>query len=147
MIDSFYHIAITRMEETIFSKIIAGEIPAEIVYEDDDVLAFLDISPNNPGHTLVIPKEYSRNLLSITPESWSKVMEVARKLSVAIKEATGADGINIMMNNEPVAGQIVFHTHVHVIPRHEGDGFKHWPGKEYGEGEAGKIAESIRQQL
>ncbi|HYF29358.1 MAG TPA: HIT family protein, partial [Candidatus Paceibacterota bacterium] len=128
------------MERTIFEKIVAREIPANIVYEDEETLAFLDIAPNNPGHTLVIPKAHSRNLLDISEESWLAVMRAVRKLAPIIKEAVGADGINLAMNNEPAAGQIVFHTHVHIIPRHEGDGFTHFPAGEYGEGEASAIA-------
>lgn len=133
--------------ETIFSKIIRKEIPAEIVYEDDDVMAFLDISPNNPGHTLVIPKIPSHNLLTIDAESWTKVMETVRMLAPKIKEAVCADGINIMMNNEQDAGQIVFHTHVHIIPRFKNDGYKHWPGHPYGEGEMPEIGTKIRAAL
>jgi len=133
--------------ETIFSKIIRKEIPAEIVYEDDDVLAFLDIAPNNPGHTLVIPKKPTRNLLTIDRESWAKVMEVVRMLAPMIQEAVGAEGINIMMNNEPVAGQIVFHAHVHIIPRFKDDGYKHWPGAKYKEGEMAEVGRKIREVI
>jgi len=134
-----------QSEDTIFSKILRREIPAEIVYEDEKVLAFLDISPNNPGHTLVIPKKPTRNLLTIDAESWANVMETVRMLAPKIKDAVGAEGINIMMNNEPVAGQIVFHAHVHIIPRFSGDGYTHWPGGEYAEGEMQKVAEKIRK--
>lgn len=135
------------MEETIFSKIITREIPANIVYEDDETLAFLDIAPNNPGHTLVIPKAYSRNLLDISESSWLAVMATVRKLAPIIKEAVGADGINIAMNNEPAAGQVVFHAHVHIIPRHTGDGFKTFPPGEYEPGEEIEVAEKIRTAL
>jgi len=131
-------------QETIFSKIISREIPAEIVYEDEDVLAFLDIAPNNPGHTLVIPKKPTRNLLTIDSGDWAKVMETVRILAPKIQEAVSAEGINIIMNNEPAAGQIVFHAHVHVIPRFSDDGYRHWPGHEYQEGKMHKVAENIR---
>ena len=134
-------------QETIFSKIISRAIPAEIVYEDADILAFLDIAPNNPGHTLVIPKESTRNLMTISSETWGKVAEVVRMLAPKIQEAVGAEGVNIMMNNEPAAGQIVFHAHVHIIPRFPDDGYKHWPGHEYKEGEMKKVAEQIRKKL
>ncbi|MBP9749860.1 MAG: HIT family protein [Candidatus Pacebacteria bacterium] len=133
--------------KTIFDKIIRREIPAEIVYEDSDVIAFLDISPNNPGHTLVIPKEPSRNLLDISTDSWSKVMEVVRILALKIQKAVDADGINLMMNNEPFAGQIVMHAHVHIIPRFKGDGYEHWAGHPYAEGQAKEVADKIRAQL
>lgn len=135
------------MEDTIFGKIIRREIPAEIVYEDDQTLAFLDIAPNNPGHTLVIPKAHARNLLDITEESWLAVMRTVHLLAPVIKEAVKADGINIAMNNEAAAGQVVFHAHVHIIPRHEGDGFTHFPPGTYEPGEAEAVATRIRSAL
>lgn len=135
------------MERTIFEKIIAREIPANIIYEDEDTLAFLDIAPNNPGHTLVIPKVHARNLLDISEESWLAVMRTVRKLAPIIKEAVDADGINLAMNNESAAGQVVFHAHVHIIPRHEGDGFTHFPQGKYEEGEADAIAAKLRAAL
>jgi len=135
------------MERTIFEKIIAREIPATIIYEDEDTLAFLDIAPNNPGHTLVIPKEHSRNMLDITESSWLAVMRTVHKLAPIIKEAVEADGINIAMNNEPDAGQVVFHSHVHIIPRHKGDGFTHFPPGTYEPGEEETIATKIRSAL
>lgn len=135
------------MERTIFEKIIAREIPANIIYEDEDTLAFLDIAPNNPGHTIVIPKVHARNLLDISEESWFAVMRTVRKLAPIIKEAVGADGINLAMNNESAAGQVVFHAHVHIIPRHEGDGFTHFPQGKYEEGEADAIAAKLRAAL
>jgi len=134
-------------EPTIFDKIIAKEIPAEIVYEDEHVLAFLDIAPSNPGHTLVIPKEATRNILTITEESWAHVMEAVRILAPVIKGVTGAGGINLMMNNEPVAGQVVMHAHVHIIPRQEGDGIEVWKGGSYAEGEAALLGDKIRKAL
>ncbi|MEK7510658.1 MAG: HIT family protein [Patescibacteria group bacterium] len=135
------------MEPTIFEKIIAREIPATIIYEDEATLAFLDIAPNNPGHTLVIPKVHTRNILDISEDSWLAVMKTVHKLAPVIKEAVDADGINIAMNNEPAAGQVVFHAHVHIIPRHEGDGFTHFPAGSYGEGEADSVAAKIRALL
>lgn len=134
-------------EETIFSGIIRREIPAEIIYETNEVLAFLDISPNNPGHALVIPKIPTRNLFTITKESWVAVSEAVRVIAPALMHAVGAEGINIMMNNEPVAGQIVFHAHVHIIPRFKEDGYRHWPGHPYQEGEMHVVAEKIRAEL
>ncbi len=135
------------MEDTIFSKIIRREIPAEIIYEDDDVLAFLDISPNNPGHTLVIPKDLSTNIFDISQDSWRKVMDVVRMLAPKVREGAGADAINIQMNNGEIAGQLVYHTHVHIIPRIKGDGFKHWAGTPYAQGEMRAVADAIRATL
>ncbi|HCC05501.1 TPA: HIT family protein [Patescibacteria group bacterium] len=135
------------MEETIFSKIIRHEIPADIIYEDDAVIAFLDIKPINPGGTLVVPKKWSRNVLDIDSESWSKVMEVVRLLAPAVKSAMHAEGINIVMNNEPVGNQLIFHSHVHIIPRHKNDNSIDVPGTPYPEGEQARVAEKIRAKL
>ena len=135
------------MSDDIFLKIIAGEIPAHKVYEDEYTYAFLDATPNNPGHTLVIPKERYKDIYEIPEEVLSHVMNTVKKVAIAVKKATNADGINIGMNNEPAAGQLVFHAHIHVIPRFKDDGLKHWGRKEYKEGEAEKIAESIRAEL
>jgi len=136
------------MEETIFTKIITKEIPADIVYEDADVIAFLDINPVNHGHTLVVPKKWSRNVLDIESDSWGKSMEVVRKLSSVIKKITNADGLNIIMNVEPSGNQAVFHSHVHIVPRYENDNAFVWPeGSAYPEGESKKIAEEIKKLL
>ena len=131
----------------IFKKIMAGEIPHEVIYQDDYVYAFLDINPVNPGHTLVIPKEWSSGSLDAKPETLERVIVAVQKVAKAIKEATGAPGINIIQNEGEAAGQKVFHLHFHVVPRHEGDGFEHWPGTPYKEGEAVAIGEKIRQML
>lgn len=135
------------MEDTVFDKIIKREIPAEIVYEDADTIAFLDIAPTNPGHTLVVPKKASRNIFDIDEADWLAVMKVVRKVAHAVKEAVGAEGVNITMNNEPAAGQEVFHAHVHIIPRFSTDGFGLWPKKQYKEGEKQAVAEKIRGEL
>lgn len=115
--------------DCIFCKIIAGEIPSYKVYEDNDWLAFLDINPVNLGHTLLLPKEHCRNLFDLPTKFLTKLGPVLQKLAQAIRDGTEADGLNVGWNNEPVAGQIVFHAHVHLIPRFEGDGFIHWQGK------------------
>ncbi len=135
------------MEDTIFMKIIRREIPAEIVYEDDDTLAFLDIAPNNPGHTLVIPKVAARNVFDIDQENWVAVMKTVHKIAGAVKDAVHARGVNIIMNNEAEAGQEVFHAHAHIIPRHAREEFNLWPKKEYKDGEKADVAEKIRANL
>lgn len=134
---------------TIFEKIIAGEIPSNKVYEDETTFAFLDAEPINPGHTLVVPKQPYRDIYEISKEDFGAVMETVRKLSPVIKEAVGADGINIGINNDAAAGQEVFHLHVHIMPRFEGDGFSHWDGAEnYHAGSDGEdIAQKITDQL
>lgn len=135
------------MDDTIFGKIIRREIPADIVYEDDETLAFLDITPVNPGHTLVIPKKAARNVLDIDAASWGKVMETVRKIAPAVKAATEADGINLMMNNEAPAGQVVFHAHVHIIPRFKNDGYELWHGASYPPLKAKEMAQKIQALL
>lgn len=135
------------MEDSIFTKIINRQIPAQIVYEDDDTIAILDIAPNNPGHTLVIPKSPVRNVLDTDEETWVSVMKVVRKIAPAIKEATGADGLNINSNHEPGGGQVVPHLHVHIIPRYENDGLKFFPGKRYEEDEEKIMGDKIRTAI
>lgn len=135
------------MEDSIFDKIIRREIPADIVYEDDDTIAFLDIAPTNPGHTLVVPKRFARNVFDIGEADWLSLMKTVRRLSQAVREAVGAEGVNITMNNEPAAGQEVFHAHIHIIPRFGSDEFSLWPKKEYAEGEKQAVAEKIREKL
>lgn len=105
---------------TIFTKIIEREIPADIVYEDEKTLAFLDISPVHPGHTLVIPKNPSADARVAEPEDFSELMLVAQKIAAAQTKALGCD-VNIILNCGEKAGQEVLHTHVHVIPRYEDD--------------------------
>ncbi len=135
------------MNDCLFCKIIAGEIPAEKIYEDEKTFAFLDINPVNPGHTLVIPKEHSKNILDISSESLARVMETVRKLSPAIKTGVSAEGINIHINNEQVAGQVVFHTHVHILPRFSDDGHRLWKGELYKDGAEQVIAKQVTDQL
>jgi histidine triad (HIT) family protein len=108
----------------IFAKILRGEIPSHRVYEDDDVVAFMDVMPQAAGHTLVLPKVPSRNLLDADAAVLAKLMPAVQKIAKAAKTAFAADGITIMQFNEAPAGQTVFHLHVHVIPRHEGVALK-----------------------
>lgn len=135
------------MEETIFSKIIRREIPADIVYEDAHTLAFLDTTPVTSGHAIVVPKKFARNLFDADDEILGSVMHTVQKISWALRGTLGAEGVNIHINNEPVAGQIVFHFHIHVIPRYTGDGLQHWHGKPAEPAESAEIAEKIRQAL
>ena len=107
-------------DANIFAKMLRGEIPAYKVYEDDHVLAFLDIMPRCPGHTLVIPKAPARNILDISPEDFAHVARGAHRIAAAAMKAFRADGITIQQFNEPAGGQVVFHLHMHVMPRHHG---------------------------
>jgi len=108
----------------VFAKILRGELPCYKVYEDDKALAFLDIMPRAAGHTLVLPKAPARNLLDVDPADLAHVMQVAQKIAKASMKVFGADGITIQQFNESAGGQVVFHLHVHVIPRHEGVAMK-----------------------
>src|SRR6516164_8278062 len=103
-----------------FAKILRGEFPCFKVYEDEHVLAFLDIMPRAPGHTLVIPKALARNILDIDIEDYLHVARATHKIAAAAKKSFNADGLTIQQFNETAGGQVVFHLHVHVMPRHEG---------------------------
>lgn len=129
---------------TIFSKIISGELPSFKVYEDEFVLAFLDINPIQPGHTLVVPKVPSETALDADPEDLARLIVVAQRLAKAIIETVGCDGVNFLINNGEAAGQVVFHTHLHIIPRFTDDGVyeEPMPG-EYESGEAESLAAAI----
>jgi histidine triad (HIT) family protein len=106
--------------DNIFAKILRGELPAFKVYEDDKTFAFLDIMPRCPGHTLVIPKAPARNVFDIAPEDFAAVARTAQKVAIAIKKAFAADGITLAQANERAGGQVVFHLHMHIMPRHDG---------------------------
>jgi histidine triad (HIT) family protein len=106
--------------DNIFAKILRGELPAHKVYEDDVAIAFMDIMPQGPGHTLVVPKAPSRNLLDADPATFGPVLAVVQKLARAVKAAFEAPGVVVMQFNEPASGQTVFHLHFHVIPRFDG---------------------------
>ena len=110
--------------KNLFAKILRGDLPSHKVYEDDRAFAFLDIMPRSPGHTLVIPKAPARNILDVKPEDLAHVMAVAQKVAQAAMTVFSADGVTIQQFNEPAGGQVVFHLHVHVIPRKEGVALK-----------------------
>jgi histidine triad (HIT) family protein len=104
----------------VFAKILRGEFPCHKVYEDEHVLAFLDIMPRAPGHTLVIPKVPARNILDIRVDDYLHVARATHRIAAAAKKAFQADGITVQQFNEAAGGQVVFHLHVHVMPRHDG---------------------------
>ena len=108
----------------LFAKILRGELPCYKVYEDDKTLAFLDIMPRAPGHVLVLPKAPARNILDISLEDLAHVIKVAQKIAKVSVEAFGADGVTLQQFNESAGGQVVFHFHVHVIPRKTGVAMK-----------------------
>ena len=109
------------VSDCIFCKIVSGDIPASKVYEDDHFLAFLDISQVTPGHTLVIPKKHARNLLEMTPDETAYLFNVVSIVTKKVESATQPQGMNIISNMEEIAGQSVFHTHVHILPRYSQD--------------------------
>jgi len=132
----------------IFSAIVAGDIPATIVYEDEDVLAFMDIAPIHPGHTLIIPKQHYRNIYDIPAEVGGKIMQTAVSLAKAIQTALNTDGLNLVQSNEAAGFQTVFHFHLHLIPRWEGDPIRlPWRPSEGDMEEIGNIAAKIREAL
>ncbi len=107
-------------QDNIFAKILRGELPCEQVYEDEQTIAIMDIMPRAGGHTLVLPKAPSRNIFDIDPAAYAHVSATVKTIASAVMRAFEADGITIQQFNEPAGGQVVFHTHVHVIPRHDG---------------------------
>lgn len=120
---------VTYDSNNIFAKILKGEIPSHRVYEDDHAVAFMDVMPQAPGHTLVLPKQPSRNLLDADAETLQHLIPVVQKVANAVKDAFDADGVYIAQFNEPAAGQTVFHLHFHIIPRNEGVALKPHSGQ------------------
>ncbi len=137
-----------RDPQCIFCKIISAEIPASVVYEDDRALAFLDIGPLAEGHVLVIPRNHYSRVSQFPADEFASVASVIPRLIKVISSETKCEGVNILLNDGSVAGQVVHHTHFHLIPRKPGDGLGYrWnPGK-YPDGRAAEIAASLRQAL
>jgi histidine triad (HIT) family protein len=133
------------MAETIFSKIIAGEIPCFRVYEDAQVLAFLDISPLSRGHTLVIPKELAETIDQLSDEAAAALGRVLPRISRAVLQATGAQAFNILQNNGVDAHQAVLHVHFHIIPKYtDGSGLGiGWPARSLSAAEGKELAAAI----
>lgn len=135
------------MDDCIFCKIIAGTIPSMKVYENDKVFAFLDISPVNPGHTLVVPRAHHADLLETPDDVLNDMITRTKKIAAAIMKAVNADGFNVGINTKPAAGQAVFHTHLHIMPRFKGDGLRHWPQKKLSDEEMKRVQDAIKAQL
>ncbi|MCX6796443.1 MAG: HIT family protein [Candidatus Falkowbacteria bacterium] len=115
------------MENCIFCKIIKGELPCYKVYEDEKTIAFLDIAPTNPGHTLVLPRNHFENMEEIEEGELNALIQSVKKVGRMLKNCLEIEGYNITFNNGTIAGQVVPHIHFHVIPRHEGDRLELWP--------------------
>lgn len=124
----------------IFCKIANGEIPSSTLYEDEMVRVILDISPASKGHALILPKEHCANLYEISDEMASHVIKTAKKMAKKMQEELGSEGLNVLQNNGELAGQTVFHYHMHLIPRYQGD-------KVNMKWENGKLSESSKEEL
>jgi histidine triad (HIT) family protein len=136
------------MPDCLFCKIGRDEISSEKFYEDDYTYAILDIHPSSKGHSLIIIRDHFENIYTIPDEELCRWMMSVKKVAIGIKHALDADGINLVMNNEPAAGQLVFHCHMHIVPRFVDDTDFHF-GRHlpYKEGEVKEIAEKIRKEL
>lgn len=128
----------------VFCKIIKKEVPAEVVYEDEEVLAILDVNPVTKGHTLVLPKEHVKDFLSASDYTVNKVIKTAKEIAPKVLKAVGASDLNIIFNNGPTAGQSIDHLHLHIIPRSVDTPKPTWETIEYSEGEIKEIAGKIK---
>lgn len=136
------------VQDCIFCKIIDGQIPCVKLFENDHVLAFLDVGPVSEGHTLIVPKKHSLNVDQTDPVTMAEIAKVIPGVAGAVKTAMEADGYNVLCNNGTAAGQVVEHVHVHVIPRKSNDAvFSKWPSFQYPDGKADEIAEKIRKKI
>lgn len=132
------------MENCIFCKIANGEIPSKSIYEDDDFKVILDLAPATKGHALILPKSHHKNLYELPETMASKAMVLAKKMATRMTEKLHCDGFNVIQNNNEVAGQTVFHFHMHLIPRYENDGQKiSWEQTEVTQEELEEIANKI----
>ncbi len=133
--------------DNVFAKILRGELPSHKVYEDDKTYALMDIMPRCDGHALVIPKAPSRNILDIAEADLAAVMSTVQRIARALKVAYDADGITIQQFNEPAGGQVVLHSHVHVLPRHEGQKLRPHTGEMADQDELAKHAQKLIEAL
>jgi len=132
------------MKDCIFCEIVRGEIPSSKVFENEKVLAFLDINPVSKGHTLVIPKAHYAGFSEVPPELLTEMGRVLQRIGQAARRQLGSDGFNVLLNNGRAAGQLIDHAHFHLVPRTAGDGVMAWPKvRRYATGEM----EAVRTQL
>lgn len=130
----------------IFCKIANGEIPSKTLYEDDKFRVILDLGPATRGHALILPKDHYKNIYEIPDETVADAMILAKKMAIKMTQALHADGFNIVQNNNEIAGQTVFHFHIHLIPRYEGDGQNiNWVPGEMSQEELGEIKKQISE--
>ena len=136
------------MGDCIFCKIVRGEIPSAKVFETDDILAFLDINPVSKGHTLVIPKAHHASFPEIPVELLARLGEALQKIGTAVKSQLNSAGFNILLNNDRAAGQLIDHSHFHLIPRNQADGVMEWPEVHpYAEGEMENIRAALASAI
>ena len=135
------------MENCIFCKIINKQIPSSVVYEDNDVIAFLDISQATKGHTLVLPKKHYANLLEIEEDVLAKVIKVAKTIATSMQDSLGAKGFNLVNNCNEIAGQSVMHFHLHIIPRYDHEEFVIAPKENDNKFDLKEIQEQIKNGL
>ncbi|MBN8911712.1 MAG: HIT family protein [Rhizobiales bacterium] len=131
----------------VFAKILRGEIPAHKVLENDDVIVFMDVMPQGPGHTLVVPKAASRNLLDADPAVLARLLPIVQRVARAVKDAFAADGVSVFQYNEAAGGQSVFHLHIHVVPRFDGVPLKPHSGTMEDNAVLAANAEKLRKAL
>ncbi len=131
------------MDNCIFCKIVKKEIPADIVFENNSVIAFLDINPTNKGHTLVVSKRHFADISETDDSVASELFVRAKSIAHRIVRAVHADGFNLIVNNGSAAGQVVMHTHLHIVPRFKDDGLKQWPKKDISKEEMKEIKNKI----
>lgn len=135
-------------KDCIFCKIANGEIPSATIYENSDVRVILDVSPANKGHALIIPKEHFKDIYDIDAVTAGKVFSLATEVARAMKSVLHCDGMNLVQNNGSIAGQTVFHFHLHLIPRYEGDQVDlHWTQGETTQAELQELAKEIRKKI
>ena len=134
------------MEECVFCKIVDGKVPAAKVYEDEKVISFLDIMPANKGHCLVVPKKHSQTLIEMSDDDLTATIKAAKKVAMALSLCFGNGSFNIVMNNGKEAGQVVYHAHIHIIPRFQKDRLRiKWSHLKYEGDEIKEYSEKIRK--
>lgn len=137
-----------KKNDCVFCKIVNGEIPSKTIYEDDKFKVFFDLGPATRGHALIVPKEHYENIFELDNDLASDVFVLAKRLATVMMDAFKADGFNVIQNNGKLAGQSVFHFHVHLIPRYEGDeAIKFWKAQETSEKELTKLQEFVKKKL
>ena len=135
------------MDDCVFCKIIAGKIPAQKVYENDKIFAFMNIAPVSKGHTLVVPRAHHVDMLDTPDDVLNDMITRTKKIAIAVVKAVKADGFNLGCNTKKAAGQAVFHTHFHIIPRFTDDGLPPWPHQKPSNDELQRVAAEIKSHL